>query len=115
MTEFSLIYEKIMSLPQKTAETMILFHISDLSLEDIRSIQGGSLSGVKLRLKRGREKLLEKLNSPEQISERVLKIEHELLPDVLEQIAIKKNCLHNIEPDRLYLINQKDLISDLKT
>ena len=58
---------------------------------------------------------ISELNSPEQISERVLKIEHELLPDVLEQIAIKKNSLHNIEPDRLYLINQKDLISDLKT
>jgi formyltetrahydrofolate-dependent phosphoribosylglycinamide formyltransferase len=30
------------------------------------------------------------LNSPEQIAERVLKIEHELLPDVIEQFALNK-------------------------
>jgi len=53
LTDFKLIYEQILSLPLKTSETLILFHISDLSLEDIQIIQGGSPSGVKLRLKRG--------------------------------------------------------------
>jgi RNA polymerase sigma-70 factor, ECF subfamily len=65
-TEFRIIHETMLSLPQKLSETLILFHISDLSLEEIQTIQGGSLSGVKLRLKRGREKLLIKLNNPKQ-------------------------------------------------
>lgn len=51
------------------------------------------------------------LKSPEQIAERVLKLEHELLPDVLEQIAHKKNSNDNIGLDGLRLINQTDIIS----
>jgi RNA polymerase sigma factor (sigma-70 family) len=65
-TEFKIIYEKILVLPHKMAEALILFHISDLTIEEIQKIQGGSMSGVKLRLKRGREKLLTLLSSPGQ-------------------------------------------------
>jgi RNA polymerase sigma-70 factor (ECF subfamily) len=67
LTDFKIIYEKILLLPQRMAETLMLFHISDLSLDEIQQIQGGSLSGVKLRLKRGREKLLALLNTHEQV------------------------------------------------
>ena len=67
ITDFKIIYNQILALPDKTAETLILFHISDLSLEEIQEIQGGSLSGVKLRLKRGREKLIAQLKSPQQL------------------------------------------------
>lgn len=67
LTDFKIIYEKMLLLPQRMAETIMLFHVSDLSLEEIQKIQGGSLSGVKLRLKRGREKLLALLNTPEQV------------------------------------------------
>jgi RNA polymerase sigma-70 factor (ECF subfamily) len=67
LTDFKIVYEKMLSLPERMAETLILFHISDLSLEEIQKIQGGSLSGVKLRLKRGREKLLSLLNTKEQM------------------------------------------------
>jgi RNA polymerase sigma-70 factor (ECF subfamily) len=67
LTDFKIIYEKILLLPAKTAETLILFHISDLSLDEIKKIQGGSLSGVKLRLRRGRKKLLQMLNSPAEL------------------------------------------------
>ena len=42
-------------LPQKQREAVLLFEISGLSLEEIRNIQGGSLSGVKSRVTRGRE------------------------------------------------------------
>ena len=35
------------------------------------------------------------LTSPEAIAERVLKIEHELLPDVIEQFALSDISLHN--------------------
>lgn len=67
LTEFKIVYEKILSLPERMAETIILFHISDLSLEDIQKIQGGSLSAVKSRLQRGREKILSLLNTREQV------------------------------------------------
>jgi RNA polymerase sigma-70 factor (ECF subfamily) len=67
VTDFKIIYEQILTLPEKTAETVILFHISDLSIEEIQKIQGGSLSGVKLRLKRGREKLISQLETPRQL------------------------------------------------
>lgn len=66
-TDFQIIYEKILALPPKVSEALILFHISGLKLEEIQKIQGGSLSAVKLRLKRGREKLLEKLQTPKQV------------------------------------------------
>jgi predicted DNA-binding protein YlxM (UPF0122 family) len=42
-------------LPEKVKETLLLFEVADLSLNEIRIIQGGSISGVKSRLKRGRE------------------------------------------------------------
>ena len=64
MVEFRMVYDRIMQLPAKQSEALILFHISDMSLEDIQKIQGGSLSAVKQRLKRGREKLLEQCKSP---------------------------------------------------
>ena len=66
MTEFRLVYEKILALPAKTSEALVLFYLNDFSLEEIQKVQGGSLSGVKLRLKRGRSKLLENLNTPTQ-------------------------------------------------
>lgn len=66
LTEFKIVYDKILQLPPRISETIILYHISDLSLEEIHKIQGGSLSGVKMRLKRGREKLLSSLNTKAQ-------------------------------------------------
>lgn len=72
LTDFKIVYEKMLCLPERMAQTLILYHISDLSLEEIRSIQGGSLSGVKLRLKRGREKLLSLLNTIEQMKVAVM-------------------------------------------
>jgi RNA polymerase sigma factor (sigma-70 family) len=67
LTDFKIIYDKMLSLPERMAEALILFHMSDLSLEEIQKIQGGSLSGVKLRLKRGRAKLLSLLNTKEHV------------------------------------------------
>lgn len=66
-TEFKIVYEKILSLPAKTSEALILYHISDLSIEEIRKIQGGSLSTVKSRLQRGREKVISLLKTKEQL------------------------------------------------
>lgn len=66
-TEFKIVYEKILSLPAKTSETLILYHISDLSIEDIQKIQGGSLSAIRSRLQRGRKKVLSLLKTKEQL------------------------------------------------
>ncbi len=68
LTEFNIVYDTILSLPPKISETIILYHISDLSLEDIQKIQGGSISGVKSRLQRGRKKVLSLLKTKEQIN-----------------------------------------------
>jgi RNA polymerase sigma factor (sigma-70 family) len=57
-TELSIIMQKMEQLPTLQREALILFHISDLPLEEIRNIQGGSLSAVKQRIKRGREHLM---------------------------------------------------------
>lgn len=67
LVDFNIIYNKMLALPERTAQTLMLFHISDLSLIEIQKIQGGSLSAVKLRLKRGREKLLASLESSKQV------------------------------------------------
>lgn len=67
LTDLSIVYERLLELPIKMREAILLFYISDLSLEDIQKIQGGSLSGVKLRIKRGKEKLLKMLNEREQL------------------------------------------------
>lgn len=72
LVDFKIMYEKMLNLPVKTSEVLILFHISDLSLEDIQKIQGGSLSAVKLRLKRGREKLIQQLSEPAQVRTAIL-------------------------------------------
>lgn len=57
LADVTLIRQAMEKLPFEQKETIILFEISGLSLEEIRVIQGGSLSGVKSRLVRAREKL----------------------------------------------------------
>jgi RNA polymerase sigma-70 factor (ECF subfamily) len=64
--DFKIIHEKMMLLPARTAESMILYHISDLPIKEISKIQRSSESAVKLRLHRRRKKLLRLLNTPEQ-------------------------------------------------
>ncbi|MFC2130096.1 RNA polymerase sigma factor [Bacteroidota bacterium] len=53
--------EALEKLPQKQKEAIAFFELSGLTLEEIRKIQGGTISGVKSRLKRGRQKLIELL------------------------------------------------------
>ncbi len=61
--DVEILYQALDKLPVKMKETVILFEISGLNLEEIREIQGGSLSGVKSRLVRGRAMLKEILTS----------------------------------------------------
>lgn len=59
--DLALALEALKFLPQKQRETVILFDVLDLSLEEIRQLQGGTLSGVKARLTRGRVALASRL------------------------------------------------------
>ncbi len=61
--DVQLLYEQLEKLPKKQKEAIVLFEISGFSLEEIRELQSGTLSGVKSRLKRAREKLAELMNS----------------------------------------------------
>lgn len=65
-TDIRIVHDAMQSLPIKMREALILFEINGLSLEEIKHIQGDSLSAVKSRLMRGRSKLAELLkDSPE--------------------------------------------------
>lgn len=64
-TELVIILEKMKQLPLAQYETLIMYHISDLPMEEISEIQGVSLSAVKKRLKTGKENLMEMLNDKE--------------------------------------------------
>jgi len=51
-------------LPDKQREAIVLFELSGFSIEEIRELQGGTISGVKMRLKRGRNQLRLWLEDP---------------------------------------------------
>jgi len=55
------LHRALRRLPTQQREAVVLFEISGLTLEEIRGVQGGSLSGVKSRLVRGRARLAELL------------------------------------------------------
>jgi RNA polymerase sigma-70 factor (ECF subfamily) len=59
------LYTALDRLPGEQREAVVLFELSGLSLEEIREIQGGTLSGVKARVARGRRKLAKLLGVEE--------------------------------------------------
>lgn len=63
--DIEVLYMALGQLPLKQREAIVLFELSGFSLEEIKQIQGGSLSGVKTRLKRARERLREILSDTE--------------------------------------------------
>ncbi len=52
--DLDLLLSALKTLPALQRETIVLFEISGLSLNEIKEIQGGSVSGVKSRLTRAR-------------------------------------------------------------
>lgn len=58
-----LLRQALQTLPTKQRESVVLFDILGLSLEEVRDVQGGTLSGVKSRLLRGRQTLAIKLDA----------------------------------------------------
>ena len=57
--EIGILYNALDKLPEKQKEAVILFEISGFSIKEISDIQGGTISGVKSRIKRAKEKLTE--------------------------------------------------------
>lgn len=55
--DIAILYDAIARLKESEREAILLFEIAGLSLIEIRDLQGGTLSGVKSRLARGRRKL----------------------------------------------------------
>lgn len=51
------LYQALSRLPLRVREAIVLFEIEGFSQEEICNIQGGSLSGVKSRINRGRDSL----------------------------------------------------------
>ncbi len=67
----------LQKLPVKTREAIVMFEINGFSLEEIREVQGGSLSGVKSRLVRGRQQLARLLDvEPEREASPVIPLVH---------------------------------------
>ena len=64
LADITLLQEALMQLPEAQRDAIIWHELSGLQLEEIREIQGGSLSAVKMRLLRGKEKLAELLGEP---------------------------------------------------
>jgi RNA polymerase sigma-70 factor, ECF subfamily len=64
LTDIRLLQEALMQLPEAQRDAIVWHELSGLQLEEIREIQGGSLSAVKMRLLRGKEKLAELLGEP---------------------------------------------------
>ncbi|HNR20954.1 MAG: sigma-70 family RNA polymerase sigma factor [Bacteroidetes bacterium] len=58
-TELKELYKAINELPEKAREALVMFEINGLSLNEIQQIQGDSLSAVKSRIARARERLIE--------------------------------------------------------
>ena len=73
--DIEVLYTALGQLPLKQREAIVLFELSGFPLEEIKEIQGGSLSGVKTRLKRAREKLRVILSDTESSELKTIKME----------------------------------------
>jgi RNA polymerase sigma-70 factor (ECF subfamily) len=71
--DLELLHRALARLPERQREAVVLFEITGLSLEEIREIQGGSLSGVKSRVSRGRQELARLLGAVDRPVEREAK------------------------------------------
>lgn len=60
-TEVSIVREALQQLPWKYREALLLYEVNGLSIEEVRQIQGGTASAVKVRLLRARRMLAQRL------------------------------------------------------
>ncbi|HEY3876931.1 MAG TPA: RNA polymerase sigma factor [Candidatus Kapabacteria bacterium] len=55
--DLEVLIRSLEQLPAREREALVLFEISGLSIKEIQGIQGGTISGVKSRMNRARQKL----------------------------------------------------------
>ena len=95
------LYAALDKLPAAQKEAVILFEISGFSIKEIAEIQGSTESGVKSRLKRGREALAKLMNdhiSPDK-PVNIIKID--------TKIAENEKIKANLEDMQLRMIHEK--------
>jgi RNA polymerase sigma-70 factor, ECF subfamily len=63
--DIALLYEMLRRIPLKQRDAIVLFELQGFSIQEIRDLQGGSISGVKMRLSRARRQLEELLRENE--------------------------------------------------
>jgi RNA polymerase sigma-70 factor (ECF subfamily) len=63
--DIQLLYKALSQLPIEQREALVFFELMGFSLIEIQSFQGGSLSGVKSRIVRARQKLADTLTDQE--------------------------------------------------
>lgn len=56
-TDHEIVRKALLSLPAAYREALIHYEVNDMSVAEIQKIQGGTISGVKVRLMRARRKL----------------------------------------------------------
>ncbi len=69
--EIDSLYRAMKRLPEKQREAVSLYEISGFSLAEVQQVQGGSLSGVKSRITRGRDALAEILTKESVLENRM--------------------------------------------
>lgn len=57
------IMDALMSLPEKYRSVLVLFYVEEYSIEEIATVMGKTASAIKMRLKRGREMLSERVKN----------------------------------------------------
>ena len=57
LTDHEILRKALLSLPPAYREALIHYEVNDMSVAEIQKIQGGTISGVKVRLMRARRKL----------------------------------------------------------
>lgn len=100
--DVQVLYNALEKLPIKQKEAVILFEISGFSLEEIRELQGGTLSGVKSRLKRARERLAELLDAD--IDNKDYS-ENNLSDNKIRNEYLEKKTKFKYEPENVFIIN----------
>lgn len=93
-----LLHEALARLPESQREAVIMFEISGLTLEEIQQVQGGSLSGVKSRVARGRQKLAELLGVEESRVAHAKKngVHHNSVPEIQTTTVIRSEKRYNV-------------------
>lgn len=60
-TDTAIVHQALAKLPYKYREALIMHEITGLTVEEIRKVQGGTASAIKVRLMRGRRMLAQHL------------------------------------------------------